>query len=342
MAPGWQRGVMTKSFTSGTWPVTLWRARATGAAPSAILRWPRPGDSLPLPTAAAVSVLAPCRPPGRAATSATTPGQQVGLRAVRFLNRGQALLTASEDGSIQSSDLGAVAGRQSFALAQLIIDFSADQRLALLASADGKTTLWDLARGKLKCSLTGHAGDVKSGDFSASGGLVATAGADKYVLGIRCPDRQVAGPSPRQFHGTVSGCVFSRWSRDSECGRELFFGSSGCPHGQSPDGARGAYKTMHSCALLPGWAHAARRCPGTIRLWDWRESRCRSIIAHGGDWVMALAFSADGSMLATGGLLPVVKTWEVHSGKQLEAFSGHSAESWGFFFPGRQNTGVDQ
>ncbi|CAN5291815.1 hypothetical protein BH10PLA2_BH10PLA2_08880 [soil metagenome] len=249
-----------------------------------------------------------------------------GLRAVRFLNRGQSFITASEDGAIQSWDLTAVAGRQTFSLTQLVVDLSTDQRLALRASADGTTSLWDLERGESQCSLTSHTGAVKNGDFSARGGLVATAGADKQILvsdvstGKLVARIPAKSPIPCRVALSPDGALLANAGANHSV--EVWDVRSGkirCV-------LEGHSEPCHVVLFSPdGRTLASADGVGTIRLWDWRAGSCRAILSHGGEWVNSLAFSADGLVLATGGLLPIIKTWDVDSGKQLAAFSGHSA-----------------
>jgi WD40 repeat protein len=60
-----------------------------------------------------------------------------------------------------------------------------------------------------------------------------------------------------------------------------------------------------------------RRGPDSLTLWDWRERRRRvSLDGHEGG-INALAFSADGSILASSDSAGVVKLWETAKGREL-------------------------
>jgi WD40 repeat protein len=62
------------------------------------------------------------------------------------------------------------------------------------------------------------------------------------------------------------------------------------------------------------------RGTGVITLWDWRDRRlCTVLRGHPGG-VTALAFSADGAILASGDSMGVVKLWQTSSGRELASW----------------------
>jgi WD40 repeat protein len=91
----------------------------------------------------------------------------------------------------------------------------------------------------------------------------------------------------------------------------------------SPDG--------HTLASAGGsWASADR--PGEVYLWDVRHgTRLRTLQGHTGA-VLGLAFSPDGTLLATASLDGTVRLWDVAEGKERKRLEGHAGEVRGVAF----------
>ncbi len=63
--------------------------------------------------------------------------------------------------------------------------------------------------------------------------------------------------------------------------------------------------------------------PGEVLLWDTRSGDCVKKLAGHANVVHALAFSADGSRLVTGGADRLVKLWDTATGEELLSLEGH-------------------
>lgn len=67
---------------------------------------------------------------------------------------------------------------------------------------------------------------------------------------------------------------------------------------------------------------------GSVRCWDMETGDCRQLIPAHRSTIWAIAFSPDGSLLATGSDEQTVKLWEVSSGNCLRTLSGYTNTIW--------------
>jgi WD40 repeat protein len=69
-----------------------------------------------------------------------------------------------------------------------------------------------------------------------------------------------------------------------------------------------------------------------VRLWDAKSGECRFILVGHTDSVMAVAFSPDGSLMATGGFDRTLRIWDISTGQcraRVEELPSHmSAVDW--------------
>ena len=96
----------------------------------------------------------------------------------------------------------------------------------------------------------------------------------------------------------------------------------------SPDGSRLA-------AAAGAWPNVPNRHP-EVKLWDVAARReIRSFQGIRGSSALAVAFSADGKLLAAGDALWAARVWEVDSGKKLKDFDGGHSQPvhWVAFSP---------
>ncbi|MGH9907919.1 MAG: eIF2A-related protein [Pyrinomonadaceae bacterium] len=62
----------------------------------------------------------------------------------------------------------------------------------------------------------------------------------------------------------------------------------------------------------------------SIKLWDAQTGTEVSTLAGHNNFVMRMAFSPDGRLLASGGFDNTIKIWDVNTGRQLRSFVGHA------------------
>jgi WD40 repeat protein len=160
----------------------------------------------------------------------------------------------------------------------------------------GRVEIWDVRQGKRLHSLLGHHSFVNGVAWSADGTRVASAGSDRTV--------QVwdAATGRRLHHleghrGQVIRVAFS------PKGDLLATGGQGrltASSSQTPDDV------------------------GEVKLWDLKS--CRETLALAGHplGVLSVAFSPDGTVLASGSRDRTVKLWDTRTGKLLRTLFGHT------------------
>lgn len=165
---------------------------------------------------------------------------------------------------------------------------SLDGRWLAVGGRGGIVTVWDM-RDESTRTLAGHQGDVNSVAFSADGTQIVTGGADGTV---RLWDVTTGEPvgSPTTPFLDERGNPFAVWS----------------------------------VALGLDGRAAAGYVDGTIRLWARGELLETPAMAHT-DGVYALAYSLDGTVLASGGGDNLVRLWDAATGTALtEPLAGHT------------------
>ena len=180
--------------------------------------------------------------------------------------------------------------------------FSRNGSLLASAGADKTVRLWDVATGAEVRAFIGHSAGVNGVAFSPDGSLLASAGDDEVVRLW-----EVATGAVRRLTGhtgSVYGVTFS-------------------PDGSLLASAGFTDWSVRSWEVATGAELRSFIRPHSKASRLMRLTALRMKLTHGG-WVSGVAFSPDGSLLASAGADDVVRLWEVATGAKLRRLTGHT------------------
>jgi WD40 repeat protein len=206
--------------------------------------------------------------------------------------------------------------------------FSPDGKWIVTASLDKTARTWEARTGKQLQVLRGHSGGVLSAEFSPDGRRVLTRGQGwNYIV---TPDRDYLTEGLN--FDTLEPVAGRLW--DSATGKQLgalewkraFGGGLGLVR-------RAAFSPDGRWVLTAGLLGSGTTANGTPRLWDAATGKeVRAFDGPQHNDVNAIAFSPDGSRLATGGADHTIVLWETAIGKQLAVLRGHEGALLGARF----------
>jgi WD40 repeat protein len=203
--------------------------------------------------------------------------------------------------------------------------FSKDGR-TLLAGGTPVVRRWDVATGRELSGLRGHAAPVYALAVSPDGRTIAT-GSDREVrLWDAAAGRErLALPAPdavTHLHFSADGKTLFTGSEDDATLRrwDVATGQAHPPKGVTKGGP------VYHFALSPdGRTLAVAHDPaGSVRLWDAATGREQGVLGEHGPDVRAVAFSPDGTLLASGGWGGDLRLWDLAAGRERQALRGHT------------------
>ncbi len=170
------------------------------------------------------------------------------------------------------------------------VAFSPDGNTLASGSVDRTIKLWDVVNNEELVTLSGHADWINSVAFSPDGNILASSSDDRTI----------------KLWDVVNNEELVTLSRHTSIVNSVAF---------SPDGTTLA---SASCAKL----HGSGSCiEGEIMLWDVATGQERVTLRGHSDGINSVAFSPDGTTLASGSFDATIKLWDVAAGEQLSTLS---------------------
>ncbi|RPI98380.1 MAG: WD40 repeat domain-containing protein, partial [Chloroflexi bacterium] len=194
----------------------------------------------------------------------------------------------------------------------LNVTFSPDGRLLASNGLDRTIILWDVETGELLRRLEGHGDWVNRTAFTPDGKTLLSTSGNFFVTVIPVPGLSSADASVRAW--------------DVETGEEIGLFDAGDEGHQGP--------VMSLAISADGHYAATGDANGVIILWEISTGDLMRRMESPGDWVNALAFTPDGSLLvsglgkpSTGGSAPTstfAAIWDVQTGERVRNLVGHT------------------
>jgi WD40 repeat protein len=256
-------------------------------------------------------------------------GHRDGLYTASFDSEGERVATASEDETARVWD--ATSGRL---LADLVgsrgpvvsASFGPDGSTVLTASEDSTARIWDASSGRQVVVLRGHQDEVGAASFSNDGSLLVTASLDGTSRIWNVAD----GTTAAVLRGHAGGVLSATFSPDGD--RVATGGTDGTARLWDPLAGEVLFEGEVSNVWgEPGGSRIAiSTWDGAIHVMDSEKGRELYDIAVGAPQTGA-EFSADGTLIASGGLDGVGRVWDSESGELVTELRGHEP---GFMFAG--------
>jgi RNA polymerase sigma factor (sigma-70 family) len=270
-------------------------------------------------------------------THATLPGHQRGARALQFTPDGSRLLSGGDDGRVrvwdvaQKKELLVLANGDADPVRSLAL---ADGGAIVAAGKqDGTVVLWDIHKGQQAQAVLKERG-------LAVQALHAGAGRGRLVWAR--DDGAVEGNGGRYLpgrRGEVDCVALSPDGRTAAWGMHdgsvrLWDVAEQKERGRFP-----VHSHPVSCVIFSadGRTVASVELFGTVCVWDASTGRQQALLRNpcrgGHIHVLALAFSPDGRLMATGGGVDhTIRVWERRAGRQLAHLLDHRGPIFGLAF----------
>ena len=325
--------------------IILWSLPAAGETPGILRQWSVPVAVMSIAVSADGGLLAAggddgaitVWQPDTAAKLKTLAGHDAGISEVTglaFSPRGGRLASASYDGTARLWDLfggGEIAQFKAHGEAVKSVAFSPDGRYLATGGGDRRVILWDTRSGDSVRVFNGHGNTVygllfaeNPAEIDASPLLIAggfdrtlrvwdtdSAATLRLLQGHSAAVNGIAVRDGMLYSASSDGTV-KRWDLSLPHQRLLDLGREPASVAVSPDGR----------LLAVGFADgglSVHSLPGLSMTWQTGDAHTEEL--------QRLAFSADGSLLASAGFDGVARTWRVLQNGTLERLHSHTGHS---------------
>jgi WD40 repeat protein len=253
-----------------------------------------------------------------------------------FTPGGESLIFGSEDARVRAwhieerpEPLSRLSGHQAEVWS---LAYTPDGSTLISAADDHTIKLWDPSGGALRGTLEGHGSLVAFLAVSPDGTTLASAGFDRTVRLWDLP----SGRPQTVLHGhtdRVRGVAFSPDGRQvASCGSDGTVRLWDADEERELWAVRSHTDSVHALVFNPDGTHlVSAGNDRTLRVWDLAAGKVsRTICCPKSN--MALAFSRDGSLLASGDDWGNVTIWDVPRWSKRTGIKGSDAEIWGLAF----------
>ncbi len=267
------------------------------------------------------------------------PRLSAAVSSLAFDPSGHVLATGDREGGIglwdvqRGEDAGELKGHQTNA-AVTQLQWLADGAHLLSGSDDGQVFSWDTAAQQGQQEFRNHKGRILALAELADHRHVLVDGAGSLIVGKAAsadPDETVSGftDAPALAAWSNEGRVLAASDKAgdlqiwrSENGPASDLGAQAAPH--SPDGAQAT-----ALAASPDGKQIASGLGAKVLVWDAATGALLRTLEGHRRQVAALAYSPDGTTLASGGWDGAVVLWDVKSGDKQRTLSGHKRDVGG-------------
>jgi WD40 repeat protein len=257
-------------------------------------------------------------------------GHNGGINSVSFSPNGDAIATASSDGTaklwdLQGNCLVTFTGHNYLLNS---VSFSPKGDALATASSDGTAKLWDL-KGNCLVTFTGHNDSVTSVSFSPKGDVIATVSSDGTA----------------KLWDLKGNCLVTFTGHNGSVWSVSFSPKGDVIATASSDGTAKLWDLHGNCLVTfiehnksvnsvsfstTGETIATASDDGTAKLWDLHGNCLVTFIEHNKS-VNSVSFSTTGDVIATASSDGTAKLWNLQ-GNCLVTFTGHNGSVWSVSF----------